>query len=159
MCSSLFLVSDVVLGRDGIYLDGGPSRGLGYRWFTDPATRALCAPDDHPFLTHMFASGLRGVVTLRGPHSRAARLADLLLSQSEEFRQAWQAHEVGIRPHETKRFIHPQVGAMELACQTLLDPDQSHLLLVYTAIPGSESYERLQLLSVIGAQPPAERQR
>lgn len=37
-------------------------------------------------------------------------------------------------------------------CQTLLDPDQSHRLLVYTAIPGSESHERLQLLSVIGAQ-------
>ncbi|WP_280897424.1 MULTISPECIES: helix-turn-helix transcriptional regulator [unclassified Streptomyces] len=132
----------------------GPARSLGYRWFTDPATRALYDPDDHPFLTRMFASGLRGVVTLRGPHSRAARLAALLLAQSEECRQAWQAHEVGIRPHETKRFIHPEVGAMELACQSLVDPDQSHLLLVYTAVPGSESYERLQLLSVIGAQPP-----
>ena len=40
---------------------------------------------------------------------------------------------------------------MELHCQTLLDPEQSHLLLVYTAVPGSESYEKLQLLSVIGA--------
>ncbi|MGV7636411.1 transcriptional regulator, partial [Mycobacterium kansasii] len=27
----------------------------------------------------------------------------------------------------------------------------SHLLLVYTAQPGSESYEKLQLLSVVGA--------
>ncbi|MER6248515.1 helix-turn-helix transcriptional regulator [Streptomyces griseorubiginosus] len=132
----------------------GPARSLGYRWFTDPATRALYAPEDHPFLTRMFASGLRGLVTLRGRQSRAAQLADLLLAQSEEFRQAWQAHEVGIRPRETKRFIHPEVGEMELACQTLLDPEQSHLLLVYTATPGSESYERLQLLSVIGPQTP-----
>ena len=118
----------------------------------DGATRALYAPEDHPFLTRRFASGLRGLVTLRGRRSRAAQLADLLLAQSEEFRQAWQAHEVGIRPRETKRFIHPEVGEMELACQTLLDPEQSHLLLVYTATPGSESYERLQLLSVIGPQ-------
>ncbi|MEB3370358.1 hypothetical protein R4I43_23410 [Saccharopolyspora sp. S2-29] len=40
---------------------------------------------------------------------------------------------------------------MELTCQTLLDPDQSHSLLVYTAVPGSESHEKLQLLSVLGS--------
>ena len=39
---------------------------------------------------------------------------------------------------------------LELHCQTLIDPGQSHSLLVYTAIPGSESHDKLQLLSVIG---------
>lgn len=43
------------------------------------------------------------------------------------------------------------MGALELHCQTLLDPEQSHLLLVYTAVPGSESHDKLRLLSVIGA--------
>jgi hypothetical protein len=100
----------------------------------------------------MFASGLRGVATLRGPGSRAAHYADLLLAQSEEFRRVWNDHEIGIRPNEVKHFIHPELGALELTCQTLLDPDQSHLLLVYTAVPGTESHEKLQLLSVIGAQ-------
>ncbi|WP_324267937.1 hypothetical protein [Saccharopolyspora mangrovi] len=38
-----------------------------------------------------------------------------------------------------------------MTCQTLLDPDQSHSLLVYTAVPGSESHEKLQLLSVLGS--------
>lgn len=130
----------------------GPARSLGYRWFTDPATRRLYAPDEHPFLTRMFASGLREVATLRGPGSRAAHYADLLLAQSEEFRRVWNDHEVGIRPKEVKHFIHPEVGPLELTCQTLLDPRQSHLLMVYTAIPGSESYERLQLLSVVGGR-------
>nr|WP_245597142.1 helix-turn-helix transcriptional regulator [Jiangella gansuensis] len=130
----------------------GPARSIGYRWFTDPATRQLYDPDDHPFLTRMFASGLRGVVTLRGPGSRAAHLADLLLARSEEFREVWNDHEVGIRPHEVKHFVHPELGALELNCQVLLDPGQSHSLLVYTAVPGSESHEKLQLLSVIGAQ-------
>ena len=32
----------------------------------------------------------------------------------------------------------------------LLDPEQSHSLLVYTATPGSESHEKLQLLAVVG---------
>jgi MmyB-like transcription regulator ligand binding domain len=44
------------------------------------------------------------------------------------------------------------VGRLELNCQTLVAPDQSHLLLVYTADPGSDSHEKLQLLAVIGAQ-------
>ncbi|SDU55076.1 helix-turn-helix transcriptional regulator [Jiangella alkaliphila] len=131
----------------------GPARSLGYRWFTDPATRRLYAPEDHRFLSRMFASGLRQVVTLRGPGSRAAHYADLLLAESEEFRRVWDEHEVGVRPQEVKRYVHPEVGALELNCQTLLDPDQSHYLLVYTAAPGSESQEKLSLLSVIGAQP------
>ena len=132
----------------------GPARSICYRWFTDPATRQLYDSDDHPFLSRMFVSGLRGVVTLRGPGSRAAHLADLLLARSAEFREVWNDHEVGIRPNEVKHFIHPELGALELTCQTLLDPGQSHSLLVYTAIPGSESHEKLQLLSVIGMQTP-----
>jgi transcriptional regulator with XRE-family HTH domain len=129
----------------------GPARSLGYRWFTDPATRQLYAPDDHPFLSRMFTAGLREIVTLRGPGSRAAQYVNLLLDRSEEFRDLWNNHEVGIRPSEIKRYIHPEVGALELNCQTLLDPQQSHRLLVYTAVPGSESHEKLQLLPVVGA--------
>lgn len=130
----------------------GAARSAGYRWFTDPAARDRYAPEEHAFLTRMYASGLREIVTLRGPDSRAAQLADLLLTQSEEFRRVWDDHEIGIRPHDVKHFIHPEVGALELTCQRLIDPDQAHSLLVYTAIPGSESHDRLNLLSVIGTQ-------
>ncbi|WP_155357376.1 helix-turn-helix transcriptional regulator [Acrocarpospora macrocephala] len=130
----------------------GPARSTGYRWFTDPAARKLHAPEEHPFLTRMYASGLREIVTLRGPDSRAAYLADLLLARSEEFRRVWDEHEIGIRPHEVKHFIHPEVGSLELTCQRLVDPGQAHSLLVYTAIPGSESHDKLHLLSVIGTQ-------
>lgn len=130
----------------------GPDRSLGYRWFTDPATRDLYAPEEHPFMTRMFASGLRATVTTRGRDSKAGQLADLLLATSDEFRGAWNLHEIGVRPREVKHFIHPELGPIELSCQILLDAAQSHLLLVYTAAPGSESYEKLQLLSVIGSQ-------
>lgn len=74
-----------------------------------------------------------------------------MLQQVEDFRQAWDLQEVGVRPPEVKRFRHSEVGLLELSCQTLLDPDQSHRLLVYTAAPGSESSEKLQLLAVIGS--------
>ncbi|TQM01740.1 helix-turn-helix transcriptional regulator [Pseudonocardia kunmingensis] len=130
----------------------GPARSNGYRWFTDPASRRLYAPEEHPFLSRMYAAGLREIAAVRGPGSRAAYLADLLLAQSEEFRRVWDDQEIGIRPHDTKRFVHPELGRLELNCQRLSDPQQSHHLMVYTAVPGSESYDKLQLLSVIGTQ-------
>ncbi|WP_194410055.1 helix-turn-helix transcriptional regulator [Microbacterium cremeum] len=127
----------------------GPERSIGFRWFTDPRTRALYAEEDHEFLSRLWASGLREVMGRRGPGSRAAQLADLLLARSDEFRTVWDRHEVGLRPREVKRYVHPELGALELTCQTLLDPEQSQSLLVYTAVPGSESHDKLALLSAL----------
>ncbi|PRY70022.1 helix-turn-helix protein [Glaciihabitans tibetensis] len=130
----------------------GAHRSIAYRWFADESSRLLYAPKDHPLLSRLWVSGLREIMTRRGPSSRAAQLADALLDRSVEFRAIWELHEIGVRPPETKNFVHRELGALELTCQTLTDPTQSHSLLVYTAAPGTESYEKLQLLSVIGAQ-------
>ncbi len=127
----------------------GPERSLGYRWFSAPRTRGLYAEEEHAFLSRLWVSGLREVIARRGPESRAAALADSLLAQSAEFRAIWERHEVGVRPRETKHFVHPDLGALELTCQTLFDAEQSQALLVYTAIPGTESHEKLQMLSTL----------
>lgn len=143
--------------RLGVALTGettnfaGPARSIGFRWFTDPDSRKLYAPESHEFLSRMWASGLREISTLRGPSSRAAEYVELLLDRSEEFRAVWNRHEVGLRPRETKAFVHPELGRLDLNCQVLVDPGQSHSLLVYTAQPGSESQEKLALLAVIGS--------
>jgi hypothetical protein len=79
-------------------------------------------------------------------------MVDELLAASAEFAALWEEHEVrGTHPRE-KRLQHPEVGVMEMQCQFLIDPEQGQTLLVLTATPGTESYERLQLLSVIGSQ-------
>lgn len=126
----------------------GPSRSIGYRWFTDPSVRELYPAEDHAFYSRMYVSGLRGVLTRRGPRSTAGRLVELL-ETNPEFRELWNRHEVGLRPRETKRYRHPEVGLLELSCQVLLDPEESHSLLVYTATPGSETHQKLQLLAVV----------
>ncbi|OHU50802.1 transcriptional regulator [Mycobacteroides chelonae] len=131
----------------------GASRSSGYRWFTDPAARDLYLREDHEFYSRMYVSGLRGVLTLRGSESKAARFVELLMAESAEFRSLWKQHEIGVTPREIKRYRHPEVGLLELHCQILMDPYESHSLLVYTAVPGSESYEKLELLSVIGVIP------
>lgn len=130
----------------------GPARSRGYRWFTDPSVREIHLPEDHAFLSRMYAAGLRAVLAMRGRGSRAAELAALLLERSEEFRALWETHEIGVHPHELKRYQHPEVGLLEVNCQVLDDPHQGHRLLVYTAAPGSESHGKLEMLAVIGAQ-------
>nr|WP_208379824.1 helix-turn-helix transcriptional regulator [Microbacterium endophyticum] len=129
----------------------GPERSLGYRWFTNPVFRETYPLAEQKVLSRVYAAGLREIATMRGPGSKAQQFAELLAQHSDEFRELWSTHEVGVRPPEIKRFIHPEVGNLELSCQTLFDPDQSHRLLVYTAEPGSESHDKLQLLAVIGA--------
>jgi transcriptional regulator with XRE-family HTH domain len=129
----------------------GPQRVLGYRWFTDARQREAYPPEERERLSRVYAAGLRRLVALRGPESRPAQLV-ALLEDDDEFRRVWDDFEVGLQPPEVKRFLHPSVGALELQCQTLLDPDQSHRLLVYTAVPGSESAEKLQLLAVLGVE-------
>ncbi len=130
----------------------GPGRALPYRWFTDPSARDRYDPSDHERLSRVFVSNARVVAARRGPDSSISRLVNQLLEVSDEFRRLWDEQQVALPMNETKRFMHPEVGAIELHCQTLVDPDHSHMLLVYTAAPGSESHEKLQLLSVIGTQ-------
>ncbi|NQX05121.1 helix-turn-helix domain-containing protein [Rathayibacter sp. VKM Ac-2856] len=129
----------------------GAERSLGYRWFTEPAVREAYPEEERARLSRIYVAGLRELVTLRGPGSRAAALVELVAGRSEEFRALWAEHQVGLQPPATKRFLHPTVGMLELECQTLLDPEQSHRLLVYTAVPGSESAGKLELLAVVGA--------
>lgn len=131
----------------------GLARSMVYRWYTDPEARKLYPEEDHGLHGRVFTSQLRAAVTREGRGSRAAELADALLERSAEFAARWSEHEVGVAlTDQHKRMIHPELGLMELHCQVLLDPGQSQSLLVYTATPGTESHEKLQLLNVIGAQ-------
>jgi transcriptional regulator with XRE-family HTH domain len=130
----------------------GMARSLFYRWFTDPASRDIYPEEDHPMHGRVFTAQLRAVSAREGRQSRAAALARRLLEQSPEFTALWADHEIGIKYTDEKRMLHPELGPMKLHCQMLLDPDQSQSLLVYTATPGTQDYEKLQLLSVIGNQ-------
>jgi transcriptional regulator with XRE-family HTH domain len=133
----------------------GHARSVVYRWYTDPTSRELYPEEDHDHHGRAFTAQLRAAVTRGGPHSRAAELATALLSESPEFAAVWSKHEVGLGllTDQHKRLIHPQLGLLELHCQILLDPDQSQSLLIFTAAPGTESYEKLRLLPATSARP------
>ncbi|MBO8193087.1 helix-turn-helix domain-containing protein [Streptomyces oryzae] len=130
----------------------GADRSLLHRWFTDPATRLIYPEEDHPRHSRFFTAELRAAYSRQGRGSRAEALVERLLKASEEFAEWWSVHEVGVPRVEPKRFLHPELGEIELHCQVLLDPDQAQTLLVYTATPGSESDEKLRLLPAVGTR-------
>lgn len=132
----------------------GPARSQVYRWFTDPHARRIYPEADHAQHSRFFTSELRGAYSRIGADPRAGRMVEALLEQSEEFAALWGAHEISVRRRDdSKRILHPGLGILELHCQVLYDADQSQVVLVYTATPGTESHGKLQLLSVVGDRP------
>jgi hypothetical protein len=130
----------------------GLARSIIYRWFTDPDERTGYVTEDHPTHSRVYVAQLRAVAARHGRDSRAEALAKRLTADSPEFAALWAEHQVGVTYTNRKRIRHPQVGTIALHCQTLVDPDQSQSLLVFTATPGTDDHEKLQLLSVIGSQ-------
>jgi transcriptional regulator with XRE-family HTH domain len=130
----------------------GMARSMVYRWFTEPAARLIYPEEDHELHGRVFTAQLRVAATREGPGSRAAAVVTALLAASPDFTKIWAEHDISALYRDQKRISHPQLGLIELHCQTLVDPDQSQVLLVFTAVPGTESYEKLQLLSVVGDQ-------
>jgi transcriptional regulator with XRE-family HTH domain len=130
----------------------GFERSEVYRWFVDPASRSLYCEPDVTTHSRMLVSMLRSVATVDGPKSYAATLVRTLQKLSPEFAEIWDAHEIGIAHSRTKHFRHPVVGELELYCEVIDNRDQQQTLVVFTATPGTESAERMQLLSVLGSQ-------
>ena len=102
-------------------------------------SRLIYPEEDHPTHSRLIAANLHGAYTRDGKGSRAAAIVDALLAASPEFAAIWREHPVAGPYCAPKRIQHPQLGLLELHCQTLVDPDQSQALLVYTAAPGSET--------------------
>ena len=142
-----------LIGDETRFAPRDPDRSRFHRWFTDPAEQALHAPEEHERLSRSYAAALRIATTRHPDDPRGRALVDRLLQASPEFAVLWADHDVYWRPGgEPKTFLHPQVGRLKLDCQTLIAESESQILLVYTARPGTESADRLRLLSVVGGQ-------
>jgi transcriptional regulator with XRE-family HTH domain len=125
----------------------GLSRYLVYRWFTDPATRELYPAEDHDKRGRVFTADLRAEYSA-DPHGVPGEIVAALLAASPEFAEVWGLHEVDVTHHgDLKRYRHAELGELELYAQPLLDVDQDQYLLVYTAVPGSPSEQKLKLLA------------
>jgi len=130
----------------------GLARSAIYRWFTDPDERRVYPAADHDLQSRVQVANLRVSSTRGGPASRAAVVAARLREASPEFVRIWDRHQVTGRTDDHKTIVHPELGPIALQCQILTTQDQGQALLVFIATPGTEDYNKLQLLSVIGTQ-------
>jgi transcriptional regulator with XRE-family HTH domain len=134
----------------------GLARSQIYRWFSDPTERLRYPEDDRDRQSRAQVASLRAAYGSMGPNSRAGELVRALRKASAEFAELWDRQEVVRRFADHKTLIHPELGAIEVDCQALFTEDQSQALLVLTAPPGSEGYEKLRLLAVLGHERFAE---
>ena len=144
--------------RGGIALLGdqmhheGPRRSSFFRWSTDPAERARYPGRDHAHQTAMQTANLRAAISGGGEDDRTRAIVEQLLVRSSEFRDAWAQQHVAYRHENRKTLVHVELGEIEVDCQKLRSENVAQALLVFTATPGTESAEKLQLLSVLGPE-------
>ncbi|GAB2723895.1 helix-turn-helix transcriptional regulator [Kitasatospora kifunensis] len=129
----------------------GDRRYLAYRWFTDPAVRAVTPPEEQERHARQLVADLRAAAGRRTGDSMVAGLVDRLQAASADFRRIWAEHEVAVRRSDRKTLLHPRVGRLLMDCETLVTPDQGQQLLVLTPAD-AETRERLELLRVIGIE-------
>ncbi len=114
--------------------------------FTDPAMKSLHA--DWETAARMCVAQLRTRAATYPDDPRLAALIGELSVQNPEFRKWWGTHHLVARTKGTKSFNHPIAGTLTLAWDTLTSgTDTEQELVLWTAEPGTPSYDGLQILS------------
>lgn len=89
----------------------------------------------------------------RYPRDRQLRTTvDELYRANPRFAELWDSRPVEHKRVERKRYDVPGVGPIVLDCDVLEVPDDDQRLIVYSAAPGTEDADKLDLLRVVGLQ-------
>ncbi|MBE4735075.1 hypothetical protein [Streptomyces caniscabiei] len=80
------------------------------------------------------------------------RLITELRAGSERFAELWEAGVVGSLEVSRRTIDHPQVGLLTLDCNVLRMDGSGLRILGYSAEPGSEDAQKLELLAVVCTQ-------
>lgn len=110
--------------------------------FTEPAIRVLYR--DWEDMARLALSHLRMDSRRNPDDSRLTALVEELSALDPQFRLWWTSHDVAVRAGGTRLLRHPVAGDLALERSTFMcaeDPEQQ--LVVWTAEPGSPTYEAL----------------
>ena len=151
----------LVLGRAYDVLSVNPLGAAlygGFAYSTNLVVAAFLAPNSRSFYADWPSVAATSVAGFRLAHGawpgapRIREVLDLLLRESPEFTQLWARHDARGKTQGIKRFVHPDVGPLELRMQAFdvrAEPGQQ--LVVYHAEPASPSAEGLSLLGSLTA--------
>ncbi|PWW66767.1 helix-turn-helix transcriptional regulator [Actinokineospora spheciospongiae] len=126
------------------------TRNLVEKVFLDPGSRSFYA--DWDAVAANTVAGFRLLEGAAPQHPRVRAVVDDLLGRSPEFARLWAQNRARGKRIETKRLVHPEVGALTLRMLSFdvrSAPGQE--LIVYQAEPGSPSADALALLGTIAA--------
>jgi transcriptional regulator with XRE-family HTH domain len=114
--------------------------------FLEPEMRVFYR--DWEAMTAKSVAYLRSLVGAAVDDPGLVELVGELSVRSERFRTLWARQDVRRKTSGTSPLLHPQVGPLELRYEKLALPGSpGQALVVYHAEPGSDTYERLQLLA------------
>jgi transcriptional regulator with XRE-family HTH domain len=136
----------------GDHVGSGARDSMVWKWFLGTGYRELFPAEELEHHARIRVAALRAAWSRRRGDADVQALVDGLLSRSEEFRRLWDRHEVGIPPDDHKTFVHPKVGRISVDCEILATADGNQRLVILSAPPASEAYNKLKLLSVLGDQ-------
>ncbi|GAA5172328.1 helix-turn-helix transcriptional regulator [Pseudonocardia eucalypti] len=93
------------------------------------------------------AAELRAATARHPARPALGELVNEFAAHDPDFAASWREHDVRPRPVLRKLVRHPELGELELDCQTLLIPGSDLRLVIYTADPGSPSAAKLARLA------------
>jgi transcriptional regulator with XRE-family HTH domain len=126
------------------------SRNLTRATFLDPGARTFY-PDWHRVAENTVA-GLRLADGLTPGDPAIRGVVDELRVKSSDFVAMWDQHDARGKRLTSKRFLHPEVGHLELRVHVFdVRGAPGQELVVYHAIPGSPAAEALALLGALNA--------
>ncbi|MFE9449964.1 helix-turn-helix transcriptional regulator [Streptomyces sp. NPDC006739] len=123
-----------------------------WRNFLGAPTRVRHTPEERRAFEVGMVAELRATAARYPSDRQLVRMIAELRAHSERFAQLWDAGVVGRLEASRKTIDHPQVGLLTLDCDALLVEGSDLHILVYSAEPGTEAAEKLELISVLGTQ-------
>lgn len=121
-------------------------RNIIWRFFTDARARERYDPAGAWNFARESVADLRSAAARYPDDAGIRTLVDRLRAASEEFAALWAGHEVRVHRSGRKRLRHPVLGWLELDCEALHIPEGDQWVVLYTAAPGSPSYQALRRL-------------
>ncbi|MFG6402158.1 MULTISPECIES: helix-turn-helix transcriptional regulator [unclassified Microbacterium] len=95
---------------------------------------------------------LRAAVGRYPDDAALSSLVAQLRAASADFERRWAVSGVAEHRSSRKTITRTPAGAITIDCDVLSVPGSDLRIVVYTAVPGSEDHERLELLRVMGLQ-------
>jgi transcriptional regulator with XRE-family HTH domain len=129
-------------------------RNMAWRYFTGLPVRVVRSAREQRDYEEAIVADLRSSFGRYPGEHRLARLISELREASPRFRGLWEARRVGVYEQERKTIEHPGLGLLHLDCDVLTTRRNDLRVVVYTAVPGSESARQLDTLRAAGSPRP-----